>query len=156
MVNPHIPSITKDELLNWVKTHRFWTSIIILWYLHLILLTSPFYSLHRNYPIVFAILSYSLGIYFLTGGIIWSVQTKKKGMLLVTLGIFSLLISSKLLLIFLDNLISGHIFNYSLINYLLLGLTIIIGVVFIYFGDKHNKQQELHQGAKSRNKNLRR
>lgn len=65
-------------IIQWVKNHKFWSSVIILFVILMIL--SPF-----NFFNPFG-LGRLLGYYTFIGSIIWSVQVKKKGLTLITLG----------------------------------------------------------------------
>lgn len=65
-------------IVQWVKNHKFWSSVIILFVILMIL--SPF-NLFNPFG-----LGRLLGYYTFIGGIIWSVQVKKKGLTLITLG----------------------------------------------------------------------
>jgi hypothetical protein len=84
---------TAGKVLNQIKNHKFWTSVIILLIITLaVRFFGPSISIgswHPSYLFFTAVLYY----YTLIGGIIWSVQAKKDGLSLITLGIYAAVIS---------------------------------------------------------------
>jgi hypothetical protein len=66
-------------IINWIKTHRFWTSGIALWGLHLLVAAMPLNLLDMGGVLEYVLSSQFLGYYALIGGIIWSFQQRKAG-----------------------------------------------------------------------------
>lgn len=73
-----------NTVARWIRTHKYWTSIIVLF----IALMLPVVLRHGevNQQYAFLILLFWLGA--LVGGIIWSIQAKRKGLTLLTIGPF--------------------------------------------------------------------
>ena len=81
------------DVIHWVKTHKFWTSVIVLFITTIIVraffLSIPFGSGSLSYLFFYGLTFY----YTIIGGLIWSGYTRKKGMTLITLGIISAMLS---------------------------------------------------------------
>jgi hypothetical protein len=132
-----------NDILNWIKTHRFWTSVIILWGLHLILSAIPLNLLDMGGILEFVLSSQFLGYYTLIGGIIWSFQQKKTGYSLITLGIVSLLFAFNTLIKFYVYYIAGLHPYYLPPDYIMLSIGLICGAAFIFWGNQRYRQQAL-------------
>jgi hypothetical protein len=65
---------------QWIRNHKFWSSVIILFVLVEVL------SLFHLVNGVEA--GYTGGVYTAFGGLIWSIQAKRKGLTMITLGSF--------------------------------------------------------------------
>jgi len=81
------------SITHLVKKHKFWTSVIVLLIITIMVHAfGPSISLgswRLSYLFFFGLLYH----YTLVGGLIWSGYTRKKGMTMVTIGIFSALLS---------------------------------------------------------------
>ncbi len=84
---------TAGKVLNRIKNHKFWTSVIILLIITIaVRIFGPSISIgnwNPSYLLFVAILYY----YTFIGGIIWSIQARKDGLSLITLGFYSVAIS---------------------------------------------------------------
>jgi len=63
---------------QWMGNHKFWSSVIILFVVGTVL---GFFNLLNTFET-----GRLLGIYILFGGLIWSIQAKKRGVTLITMG----------------------------------------------------------------------
>jgi len=63
---------------QWMGNHKFWSSVIILFVIGIVLGS---FNLLNTYGT-----GRLLGIYILFGGLIWSIQAKKRGLTLITMG----------------------------------------------------------------------
>ena len=63
---------------QWMGNHKFWSSVIILFIAGTVL---GLFNLLNTFET-----GRLLGIYILFGGLIWSIQAKKKGLTLITMG----------------------------------------------------------------------
>ena len=63
---------------QWMGNHKFWSSVIILFVVGTVL---GLFNLLNTFET-----GRLLGIYILFGGLIWSIQAKKKGLTLITMG----------------------------------------------------------------------
>lgn len=66
------------KVIQWIQNHKFWSSVIVLFVILMILSPFEFFNAFE--------VGRLLGYYSFIGGIIWSVQAKKKGLTLITLG----------------------------------------------------------------------
>ncbi len=132
-----------NTMLNWIKAHRFWTSVIILWGLHLVLSLvpfKPFNLLDMGGIVEFILSSQFLGYYTLIGGITWSFRRNKVGYTLMTIGVVSLLMAFNIIIKF------GVYFNAGLqpyadhSDYIMLSLFLICGALFVHFGNLRCRQ----------------
>lgn len=123
-----------SSIINWIKTHRFWTSVMVLGGLHLLIATMPLNLLGMGGVLEYALSSQFLGYYTLIGGIIWSFQQGKTGCSLITLGIVSLLFALNILVKFYVYNAAGMYPVYSLSNYIMLSAVLSSGAFFLYFG----------------------
>jgi hypothetical protein len=82
------PPIKRRGVGQWIRNHKFWSSVIILFVvvevLSLFNLINP------------AGAGETLGVYIFFGGLIWSVQAKRRGLTMITVG--SLLAPTAILL----------------------------------------------------------
>ncbi len=126
------------NILKRIKTNRFWTSVIILWSLHLVLSLVPFNPLNlldMNGVLEFILSSQVLGYYTLIGGITWSFRRKKEGYTLMALGIVSLLLAFNVLIKFYVYFIAGLQPYTNLFNYVM-SIELACGTVCLYFGKR--------------------
>jgi hypothetical protein len=72
------PPIKRRGVGQWIRNHKFWSSVIILFVvvevLSLFNLINP------------AGAGETLGVYIFFGGLIWSVQAKRRGLTMITVG----------------------------------------------------------------------
>jgi uncharacterized membrane protein YdjX (TVP38/TMEM64 family) len=128
------------EILNWIKTHRFWTSVIVLWSLHLALSFFPLNLLDMVGTLEYIFSSQFLGYYTIIGGIAWSLRQKKPGYSLISLGIGLLLVAFNIPVKFYVYTVAGLEPYTDLLNYVMLSAAFICGAVFLYFGNRRYKQ----------------
>ncbi|MDD4923903.1 MAG: hypothetical protein PHF74_03585 [Dehalococcoidales bacterium] len=127
-------------VLKWIKTHRFWTSVIILWTLHLALSFVPLNLLDMGGVLEFILSSQFLGYYTFIGGITWSFRCKKVGYTLMTIGVVSSLMAFNILIKFYVYHVAGLEPYYLPSNYIMLSIFLICGALFIYFGNLRYRQ----------------
>jgi hypothetical protein len=65
---------------QWIRNHKFWASVIILFVLVEVL---SLFNLINAYEA-----GYTGGVYTAIGGLIWSIQAKRKGLTMITVGSF--------------------------------------------------------------------
>jgi len=74
--------LTVAQVLEWVKNHKFWTSVIVLIIANIVIgilsFPSLFYTAFFNFVL----------FYTLVGGLLWSGYSGKKGMTFTALGIY--------------------------------------------------------------------
>jgi hypothetical protein len=128
------------DIINWIKTHRFWTSVIALWCLHLVLSAIPLNLLDMGGVLEFTLSSQVIGYYTFIGGIAWSFQQKKEGYSLITLGIVILLFALNIPIMFLDFHLSGLHSYYSQSCYIMLSIGLICGGVLLFLGNQRYRQ----------------
>ena len=63
---------------QWIRNHKFWSSVIILFVAGTVLGSFNLLNTFETGRL--------LGIFILFGGLIWSIQAKKKGLTLITMG----------------------------------------------------------------------
>lgn len=118
------------DVIHWVKTHKFWTSVIILFIVTIIVraffLSIPFGSGRLSYLFFYGLTYY----YTVIGGLIWSGYTRKKGMTLITCGVIAILFSLSTWVAIISN---GE---FEIIGFLLAVAFTILGVLLPYFGAK--------------------
>jgi hypothetical protein len=129
-----------NGILNWIKTHRFWTSVIILWSLHLALSFVPLNLLDMGGVLEYILSSQFLGYYTLIGGITWSLRQKKDGYSLISLGIGLLLLAFNIPVKFYVYTVAGLQPYTDLFNYVMLGTALVCGTVCLYFGNRRYRQ----------------
>lgn len=129
-----------NNVLTWIKAHRFWTSVIILWGLHIILSLFPLNLLDMGGILEFMLSSQFLGYYTFIGGIAWSFNRKKEGYTLMTLGVVSLLLAFNILIKFYVYINAGlqPYADYS--NYIMLSIALTCGTVCLYFGKQRYRR----------------
>ncbi len=129
-----------NTILSWIKTHRFWTSVIILWTLHLALSFVPLNLLDMGGVLEFILSSQFLGYYTFIGGITWSFRHKKAGYTLMTIGVVSLLMALNILIKFYVYHAAGLEPYYLPSNCIMLSIFLICGALFIHFGNLRYRQ----------------
>ena len=121
-------------ILHWVKTHKFWTSVIVLFIFTVAVrafgLSIPIGSWRLSYLFFFGLSFY----YTLIGGLIWSGYTGKKGMTIITLGIFSDLIALASWLTILSN------WEFEAIGFSMTVISTFLSVFLIYSGVKRYRR----------------
>jgi hypothetical protein len=137
-----------NNSLNWIKTHRFWTSVIALWSLHLILSLVPLNLLDMGGIPEFILSSQFLGYYTFIGGITWSFRQKKDGYTLLAIGIVLLLLAFNILIKFYVYIDAGLQPYTNASNYIMLSIALACGTAGLYFGKRRYTRL-----ACSRNKN---
>ncbi len=117
-------------ILHWVKTHKFWTSVIVLFIFAVAVRafgpSIPIGSWRLSYLFFFGLFFY----YILIGGLIWSGYTGKKGMTKITLGIFSAWIALVSWLTVLSN------WEFEAIGFSMAVISTFLSVFLIYSGVK--------------------
>jgi Na+/proline symporter len=125
-------------VIHWVKTHKFWTSVIVLFIIAIAVRAfDPSISIGTwrvSYLFFFGLSFY----YILIGGLIWSGYTGKKGMSMITLGVFSAWIA---LISWLTILSHWDIdMDYIDLDSLMIAvISTFLSVLLIYFGVKRYK-----------------
>ncbi len=118
-------------IISWVKTHKFWTSVILLGLIVIAFRVFDYPSL--RYGFIYNILLW----YSLIGGLIWSGYTNKKGMTLITFGI----VLAIMVLFPLNWIFTGATFGIE--SYVLIIGEILLSVLMIWIGTKRYKQWQL-------------
>jgi hypothetical protein len=129
-----------DSVIKWIKTHRFWTSVIILWDLHLALSFIPLNLLDMGGVLAYILSSQFLGYYTIIGGITWSLRQKKAGYSLISIGIGLLLIAFNIPVKFYVYAVAGLQPYQYLFNFVMLSAALICGIICLYFGNRRYRQ----------------
>jgi len=74
------PPVKRRGVGQWIRNHKFWSSVIILFVLVEVL---SLFNLINAYEA-----GYTGGVYTALGGLIWSIQAKRKGLTMITVGSF--------------------------------------------------------------------
>jgi hypothetical protein len=134
----------KDEIFNailkWIKTHRFWSSVIILWSLHLPLSFIPSNLLNMGGVLEYTLSSQFLGYYTIIGGITWSLRQKKTGYSLISIEIGLLLLAFNIPVKFYVYAVAGLQPYQDLFNYVMLSAAFVCGVLCLHFGQRRYQQ----------------
>lgn len=124
------------DVIHWVKTNKFWTSVIILFIITAVMRAfgkpleyGAFYSLFFYYTMIF--------------GLIWSGYVGKKGMTLITWGIVSLLFS----LFAWGSIVSNWEFNAS--GFIFAIVPTFLSVLLFYYGIKRYRHWLKNSAASS-------
>jgi hypothetical protein len=125
-----------SNIPNWIKMNRFWTSVIVLWCLHLALSLVPLNLLNMGGILEFILSSQFLGYYTFIGGIAWSFNRKKEGYTLMTLGVVSLLLAFNMLIKFYVYINAGLQPYTNSSNYVMLSIAVTCGTAGLYFGKR--------------------
>ena len=116
-----------NNIINWIKTHKFWTSVILLGVTVIAFRTF-------GYPSLTFGLFYNLLLwYVLVGGLIWSGYTNKKGMTFITLGIVLAL------MVLFPWMRTSKGATFGIEGYALIIGEILMSILFIWIGTKRYK-----------------
>lgn len=131
-MNKQTTDKTENKLLNWIKTHKFWMSVIVL-----TIITILIYIF--GYILEFGALYTILIFYTLIGGLIWSGYSRKKGTSIITLGLVSLLYA----IYTWWTLINRQ--EFELTSFLLAFVFSLASILFLFFGNKRYNQWKIQQ-----------
>lgn len=124
-----------NRIIHWMKTNKFWASVIALLIITIVVrVLNPFTF---GYAIFFNFALY----YTLFGGLIWSGYTGKKGMSMISLGIFFALLSLSSLWTILSHL------KFDAVGFSIVSTWTLLSVSLLFFGIKRYRHWLRNQEA---------
>jgi len=117
-----LPPVKRRGVGQWIRNHKFWASVIILWIVGFVL--SLFNLVNA------AGVGETLGVYIFFGGLIWSIQARRRGLTMITLGSFFALTA----IMFWVIIITGGFADIDGFDIGIAGVFTFLSVLFILWG----------------------